>query len=179
MNVARTALLVIDLQVGVLEGCFDATGVVARTAVLIERARSAGVPVIWVQHEDEELLHGSPAWQLAPQLLPAADEAVIIKTYRDAFADTPLHAALNSLGVTRLVVAGAQSDYCIRATTQRAISEQYSLTLVSDAHTTTGASFDGIEFSGEQIVAHTNGYFRGLRHPGVTVDIAAHGAVAL
>ena len=179
MSAARTALLVIDLQVGVLEGCFDAAGVVARTMALVQRARSASVPVLWVQHEDEALLHGSPAWRLAPGLLPVADEVAISKTYRDAFADTPLRTVLDGMGVTRLVVAGAQSDYCIRATTQRAVAEHYSLTLVSDAHTTTDASCDGVEITGEQVVAHTNGYFRGLRHPGVSIGIATHDVVAL
>jgi nicotinamidase-related amidase len=171
------ALLVIDLQVGVLEGCFDAKGVVARAGVLVERARVAGVPVVWVQHVDEDLRHGTSAWQLADGLVPAPDELRVDKIYCDAFADTPLRALLEKRGVRRLVVAGAQTDYCIRTTAQRAAAEGYSVVLASDAHTTTAAEVGSVALSGEQIVAHTNRYFAGLRYPGVDVGIATHDAI--
>jgi len=179
MKGAVTAVLVIDLQLGVLEGCFDAAGVVARTAVLVARARREGVPVVWVQHEEDEMPHGSRAWQLAPGLVPVPGESLLRKTCCDAFAGTPLRAVLDDLGAGRLVLAGAQSDYCIRATAQRAAAEGYSVTLVSDAHTTADASFGGVAISGEQIVAHLNRSFRGLAYPGVTVELAAHDTVAL
>jgi nicotinamidase-related amidase len=173
----RTAVLVIDLQVGVLEGCFDAEGVVARVVALIARARSAGAPVVWVQHEEADMPRGSPAWQLVPGLVPAPDEARIYKAWCDAFADTPLRRVLDDVGATRLVIAGAQSDYCIRATAQRAATEGYSIVLVRDAHTTTSAAFEGVTISGEQIVAHTNRSFAGLGIPGVSVELAMHDAV--
>jgi nicotinamidase-related amidase len=171
------ALLVIDLQVGVLEGCFDAKGVVARAGVLVERARVAGVPVVWVQHVDEDLRRGTPAWQLADGLVPAPGELRVDKTYYDAFAGTPLRALLEERSVRRLVVAGAQTDYCIRTTAQRAAAEGYSVVLASDAHTTTAAEVGSVALSGEQIVAHTNGYFAGLRYPDVDVGIATHDAI--
>lgn len=169
-----TALLVIDLQVGVLEGCVDVAGVVARTGALVERARAAGALVVWVQHVDDDLPHGSAAWQLAAGLVPAEDERRVSKTFYDAFADTPLRALLEERGVRRLVIAGAQSDYCIRTTAQRAAAEGYALVLASDAHTTAASEFGGVASSGEQIVAHTNGYFAGLRYPGVDIGVAAH-----
>ena len=172
-----TALLVIDLQVGVLEGCFDAGGVVARTGALVERARAAGAPVVWVQHVDEDLPHGSAAWQLAAGLVPAAEEPQVSKIFYDAFADTSLRALLQERGVRRLVIAGAQSDYCIRTTAQRAATEGFTVTLASDAHTTTASEFHGVALDGEQIVAHTNRYFSGLRYPGVDVGIATHDAI--
>jgi nicotinamidase-related amidase len=77
------------------------------------------------------------------------------------------------------VVAGAQTDYCIRTTAQRAAAEGYSVVLASDAHTTTAAGVGSVALSGEQIVAHTNGYFAGLRYPGVEVGIAAHDEIPL
>ena len=123
MTGSATAVLVIDLQVGVLEGCFDVAGVVARAGALAARARREGVPVVWVQHEEAEMPHGSAGWQLAPGLAPAPGEAMIRKTCCDAFVGTPLRAALDRLGTRRLVLAGAQSDYCIRATAQRAVTE--------------------------------------------------------
>ena len=172
-----TALLVIDLQVGVLEGCVDAAGVVARTGALVERARAAGAPVVWVQHVDDDLPHGSSAWQLAAGLVPAGDEPRVSKTFYDAFAGTPLRALLEERGVRRLVIAGAQSDFCIRTTAQRAAVEGYTVMLASDAHTTAAAKFGGVSLGGEQIVAHTNGYFAGLHYPGVDVGIATHDAI--
>lgn len=174
-----TALLVIDLQVGVLEGCFDVEGVIARTGRLVGRARSRGVPVVWVQHADEDLPRGSAAWQLDARLAPAPDDPRVCKTCCDAFAGTDLRAVLDRYGVRRLVLAGAQSDYCIRATAQRAALEGYAVTLVSDAHTTTASGFGGVELSGEQIVAHANRSFAGLGYPGAGASVATHDAVVL
>ena len=175
---ARTALLVIDLQAGVLDGCVDADGVVARTATLVDRARAEGVPVVWVQDHGGFAV-GSPDWQLAPPLARRADEPLVGKEYRDSFAGTDLGDVLAGLGATRLVVAGAQSDYCIRTTTQSAAVRGFDVTLVSDAHTTTDAQYDGVRISGEQIVAHTTLYFRGLRYPGRRYAAEPHDRVAL
>ncbi|UAJ80786.1 cysteine hydrolase [Leifsonia sp. ZF2019] len=160
-----SVLLVIDLQKGVLPGCWDADGVVSRTADLVGRARAAGTPVVWVQHEADDLPAGSDEWAFADGLDPADGEPVVHKRYRDAFADTDLDEVLDGLDAARLVVAGAQSDYCIRTTTQSAAVRGYDVTLVEDAHTTTDAKWDGVEITGEQIIAHTNRYFSGLRYP--------------
>jgi nicotinamidase-related amidase len=176
---SATAVLVIDLQVGVLEGCFDVPGVVARAGALVARARREGVPVVWVQHEEADMPHGSAGWQLAPGLAPAAGEPAIRKSCCDAFVGTPLHTVLDDLGVQRLVLAGAQSDYCIRATAQRAVTEGYAIVLASDAHTTAGTSFGGVAISGEQIVAHLNRSIGRLACPGAGVDLATHDAVRL
>lgn len=175
---ARTVLLVIDLQVGVLPGCVDAAGVVARTAVLVERARAAGVPVVWVQDHGYFGV-GTPEWELELPLRRRPDEAVVGKEYRDAFAATDLADVLRGVGATHLVVAGAKSDYCIRTTTQAAAARGFDVTLVSDAHTTTDARYDGVTITGEQIIAHTTMYFRGLRYPGQRFAVAPHDAVEL
>ena len=143
----KTALLVIDLQVGVVEGCFDGQGVLDRTAGLIARARTEGTPVIYIQHEEPGMPRGSDDWQLASPLDPRPDEPRVFKKYRDSFADTDLDVVLDRLGVSRLVMAGAQSDYCVRTTAQRAAADGYDVVLVSDCHTTTNAVFDGVEIS--------------------------------
>lgn len=173
----RSAVLVIDLQVGVLPGCFDADGVLARTEALVERARDAGVPVVWVHHDPVGV--GTPDWELAAPLRRLDDEPLVRKDFRDAFAGTGLSDVLGGLGVTRLVVAGAQSDFCIRTTTQRAAVEGYDVTLVGDAHTTTDSDWDGVTITGEQIVAHTNMYFSGLEYPGRSFGVATHDTVVL
>ena len=173
---SRTALLIIDLQQGVVQECFDADGVLDRTAKIVDRARASGAPVVWV-HDHGDFAEGSPAWELAPPLLREPDEALVRKEYRDSFAGTDLAEVLDAWNVRRLVVAGAQSDYCIRTTTQAAAARGFDVTLVSDAHTTTDAEHDGIVITGEQIVAHTNMYFSGLRYPGRTFSAEPHDLV--
>lgn len=120
---------------------------------------------------------GSTAWQLVPGLVPAPGEPGVCKSFCDAFAETPLRSLLEREGVRRLVIAGAQSDHCIRTTVQRAAVEGYSVTLVSDAHTTASSSFGGVASSGQQIVAHTNRCFAALCDPGVETGLARHDAV--
>ncbi|MFD7310751.1 isochorismatase family protein [Promicromonospora sp. NPDC059942] len=174
-----TAVLLIDLQADVVRGCFDADGVVTRSAALAERARAAGTPVVWVQHHEPGLERDTPGWALADGLSRRPDEALVHKAYRDSFADTDLRDILDALGATRLVVAGTQSDFCVRTTTQRAAALGYDVTLVSDAHTTRDTVWDGVAITGEQIVAHTNMYFSGLRYPGSTFAVARHDEVPL
>lgn len=174
-----TVLLVIDLQADVVAPCFDADGVVTRCAALVERARRTGTPVVWVQHHEPGLDRGTPGWALADGLARHPDEPLVHKAYRDSFAETDLRATLDGFGATRLVVVGAQSDFCVRTTTQRAAALGYDVTLVSDGHTTTDSAWDGVRVTGEQIVAHTNMYFSGLRYPGRTFGVARHDEVAL
>jgi nicotinamidase-related amidase len=174
-----SVVLVIDLQVGVVRGCFDADGVVARSAELVERARSAGTPVVWVQHHEPGLERDTPGWAFADGLARQPGEAVIHKAYRDAFAGTELGEVLGSLDAGRLVVVGAQSDFCVRTTTQRAAALAYDVTLVSDGHTTRDTEWEGVRITGEQIVAHTNMYFSGLRYPRGTFEVARHDEVVL
>lgn len=173
----RTVVLAIDLQAGVTPGCFDEHGVLSRAAVLVDRARASGIPVVWVHHDPVGV--GTPEWELAAPLQRAEGEPLVRKSYRDSFADTTLRATLDELGATRLVITGAQSDFCVRTTTQRAAAEGYDVTLVSDAHTTVDTEWDGVVISGEQIVAHTNMYFSGLRYPGQEFAVETHDRVRL
>ncbi|MEO6531396.1 MAG: isochorismatase family protein [Specibacter sp.] len=174
-----TVLLIIDLQNDVLAACIDTAGVLARTAALIGRARAAALPVIFVQHEDADMPRHSSGWELDPSLPVHRGDALVFKRYRDSFEDTTLAAELARLNVGRIIVAGAQSDYCVRTTAHRAAIEGYDFVLVSDCHTTEDTEFGGVPVSGEQIVAHTNQYFSGLDYPGRSCGIATHLAVAL
>ncbi|MFD7023096.1 cysteine hydrolase family protein [Promicromonospora sukumoe] len=178
-SAGTTAVLLIDLQADVVRGCFDADGVVARSAALVDRARDSGTPVVWVQHQEPGLERDTPGWALADGLSRRPDEPLVHKAYRDSFAETDLGEVLDAFGATRLVVAGAQSDFCVRTTTQRAAALGYDVTLVSDAHTTRDTAWDGVPITGEQIVAHTNMYFSGLRYPGGTFGVARHDDVPL
>jgi nicotinamidase-related amidase len=135
-NRPNTALLVVDVQNSVVAGAHERDAVVANVGRLVEKARREGVPVVWVQHSDEQLARGSDDWQIVPELTPGGDEPRVEKSYGDSFEDTTLEAVLSGLGVGRLVVAGAQTDACIRSTLHGAFIRGYDATLVSDAHTT-------------------------------------------
>lgn len=161
-----TALIVIDLQVDVTAACWQAADVLERTAALLAGARAAGIPVLHVQHSEPSMPIGSPGWQLHDEVAPLPGEPVVHKTYRDAFAGTELDALLAGAGVDTLLVAGAQSDFCIRSTCQAAAVRGYDVTLVSDCHTTEDAIVDGIAITAEQVIAHHTMYWGGLTYPG-------------
>ncbi len=161
----NTALLVIDVQNGVVEGAHERDAVVSNVGSLVEKARREKVPVIWVQHNDEQLERGSDNWRIVPELKPDDDEPLVEKNYGDAFEDTNLEKVLSGLGVGRLVVAGAQTDACIRSTLHGAFTRGYDATLVSDAHTTEDQSAWGAPPPG-QVIAHTNLYWKYQTAPG-------------
>jgi nicotinamidase-related amidase len=161
----NTALLVVDVQNGVVEGAVDRDVVVGNIASLVERAREGGVPVVWVQHEDEDLEKGADPWQIVPELSPNDAEPIIEKRYGDSFEDTELEAVLAGLGIGRLLVTGAQSDQCVRGTLHGALVRGYDTTLVSDAHTTVDQTEWGAP-PPDQVIAHTNLYWKYERAKG-------------
>lgn len=163
----NTALMVIDVQNGVVSGTPGRDAVIANINALIDRARTDRVPVIWVQHSDDDLPRDSDEWQVVPELTRADDEALIHKRYGDSFEDTDLESVLSDLGVGRLVVTGAQSDACIRSTLHGAFTRGYDATLVADAHTTEDLTEWGAP-PPEQVIAHTNLYWSFQSAPGRT-----------
>ncbi|MCU1501140.1 MAG: cysteine hydrolase [Ilumatobacteraceae bacterium] len=163
----NTALLVVDLQNGVVEGAHERDAVVANVGSLVQRARHARVPVVWVQHSDEQLGRGSDRWRIVPELTRDDAEPLVEKRYSDAFEDSTLEAVLSGLGVGRLVLAGAQTDECIRSTLHGAFVRGYDTTLVSDAHTTEDQTAWGAP-PPEQVIAHTNLYWTYQTAPGRT-----------
>jgi nicotinamidase-related amidase len=166
-NRPNTALIVIDVQNGVVEGNHERDAVVANIGSLVEKARRERVPVIWVQHSDEQLVKGSEEWRIVPELAPDAAEPLVEKSYGDSFEDTALEAVLSGLGVGRLMVTGAQTDACIRSTLHGAFTRGYDATLVSDAHTTEDNTAWGAPPPG-QVIAHTNLYWKYQTAPGRT-----------
>jgi nicotinamidase-related amidase len=166
-NRPNTALLVVDVQNGVVEGAHERDAVVANVGSLVEKARREDVPVVWVQHSDEQLATGSDPWQIVPELTPAEGEPLIAKEYGDSFEDTTLESVLSGLGVGRLVVAGAQTDACIRSTLHGALVRGYDASLVSDAHTTEDQSAWGAP-PPDKVIAHTNLYWKYQTAPGRT-----------
>jgi len=166
-NRPNTALLVVDVQNCVVEGAPGRDTVVANVGSLVEKARHEQIPVVWVQHNDENIVRGSDGWRIVPELTPDEAEPLVEKSYGDSFEDTDLETVLSGLGVGRLVVVGAQTDACIRSTLHGAFARGYDATLVSDAHTTEDQTAWGAP-PPEQVIAHTNLYWTYQTAPGRT-----------
>ncbi|WP_329173606.1 isochorismatase family protein [Streptomyces sp. NBC_01477] len=166
-NRPDTALLVIDVQKGVVGEAHDRDAVVANVAALVDKARAAGAAVVWVQHNSDELVSGSESWSYVPELVRDEAEPLVQKEYADSFEATELESVLAGRGIGRLVVAGAQTDECIRATLHGAFTRGYDVTLVRDAHTTEDLTSFGAP-PPDKVIAHTNLYWRYHKAPGRT-----------
>jgi nicotinamidase-related amidase len=173
----NTALLVIDVQNGVMANAHNRDEVIANINALVDKARAADVPVVWVQHADDDLPRGCDAWEYVPELRRRASEPLVDKSYGDSFEATDLEALLAERGVGCLFVAGAQTDACVRSTLHGALVRGYDVTLVADAHTTEDARPWCEDAPGPaQVIAHTNLYWQWQSAPGRrggTVETAA------
>jgi len=167
----NTALIVIDVQNGVVSEVHQRDVVVANINTLVDRAREEGVPIVWVQHSDEHMAIGTDAWELVPELDRQESEPLVHKTFADSFEDTDLEDVLAKAGVGRLVVSGAQTDECIRSTIHGAFVRGYDVTLVGDAHTTEDQSPWGAP-PPDKVIAHTNLYWQNHRAPGRTAGVS-------
>jgi nicotinamidase-related amidase len=174
----HTALLVVDVQNGVVAQAHDRDAVVGAVATLVDRARRERVPVVWVQQTDDEIIRGSDGWDVVPELAPADGEPRIEKQHGDSFEATELAGILAGLGVGRVVVAGAQTDACIRATLHGAFVRGYDTVLVTDAHTTEDLTAYGAP-PPAQVIAHTNLYWGFQSGPGRTATTAVAAEVDL
>jgi nicotinamidase-related amidase len=166
-NRPNTALLVVDVQNGAVAGAHERDAVVANIGSLVDKARRERVPVVWVQHNDEELVRDSDDWRIVPELTPGDAEPLVEKNYGDSFEDTTLESVLSGLGIGRLVVVGAQTDACVRSTLHGAFARGYDATLVGDAHTTEDQTAWGAP-APDQVIAHTNLYWNYQTAPGRT-----------
>ena len=165
----RSVLLVVDVQVGVMRNTWESARIVHNICRVVDKARSQNVPAIWVQHADDELVYGSQDWQLVPELSPVEGEVQIYKRYNASFEETPLEETLAQLGATHIVLAGAATNWCIRATAYAALERGYDLTLVSDAHTTgTQELEDGTRIEASHVIQELNLVMTWISYPGRT-----------
>jgi len=153
----RLRLLVVDVQNAMFEAeepIYQGGEVTQRIAGLLEKARAAGIPVIFIRHTEEEgpFVEGSASWQIHDKVAPQHGEAIFQKQTPDSFHETDLNAHLQAIGINRLVIAGMQTDYCINATSRRAADLGYRPILAADAHTT----FDEGDQTAEQIIVRHN-----------------------
>jgi nicotinamidase-related amidase len=172
----NAALLVIDVQNGVVADTHNRDGVIANINTVVDKARAEDAPVIWVQHSDDHLPRGSESWQYVPELVRRDSEPLVHKTYGDSFEGTDLEALLAERGVGRLIVTGAQTDACVRATLHGAFVRGYDVTLVGDAHTTEDLSEYGAP-PPDQVIAHTNLYWQDETAPGRSAGTVASAEV--
>jgi nicotinamidase-related amidase len=173
----NTALLVIDVQKGVVANALRRDAVIGNIRTLVERARREDVPVIWIQHADDELTAGSEEWEYVDELPRDDSEPVVAKSYGDSFEATDLEAELASRGIGRLVVTGAQTDACVRSTLHGAFTRGYDTVLVGDAHTTEDLSEWGAP-PPDQVIAHTNLYWSWQAAPGRTAGVVGTAEVS-
>jgi nicotinamidase-related amidase len=172
----NTVLLVVDVQNDVMSGAHNRDGVIANIALLVDKARAGNVPVVWVQHSSDEMPKGSDGWLYVPQLAQQEAEPVVHKRYPDSFEETDLEAVLAEREVGHLIVTGAQTDECIRATLHGAIVRGYDATLVSDAHTTEDLSQWGAP-TPDKVIDHTNLYWGHHTAPGRRAGTASTDSV--
>lgn len=165
----KEVLIVVDTQAGVMRDAWDAPRIVANIARAVENARDHDVPVIWVHQSDDELVMGSPEWELAPGLSHAEGEIRVDKHFNSSFEQTSLEETLSDLGASRIVLAGAATNWCIRATAHAALERGYDLTLIKDAHTTGSMELeDGVTIEAEDLVRELNVAMAWLEYPGRT-----------
>lgn len=157
----KTALLVIDAQVGLIQGSrgpvHNSKNLVERIQFLLSRAREVNLPVIYIQDDDVAPVH-SEEWQIHDSIKPEANEVVLRKKSTDAFHGTELYDELSSRGITQLVVVGCKTEYCVDSTCRRATTLGFNVILVGDGHSTT----DNKVLKAEQIIAHHNCNLHGL-----------------
>lgn len=170
-NRDSTTLVVIDMQNAVVADAHNVESVSKNISLLVESARRAGAPVIWVQHSDEELVFGSKEWEIIPSLQPLETEPLIAKNYGDAFEGTELETVLAAADVGHLVVSGAESDACVRSTIHGAFTRGYDVTLVSDAHTCGDQTAWGAP-EPAAVIAHMNLYWQFQDAPGRTATVS-------
>ena len=172
----RAALLVIDVQNDVMSGTHNRDGVIANIVALVDKARAEDVPVVWVQHSADEMPKESDGWRYVPELTLNPSEPVVHKRYPDAFEETDLEVVLAERKVGRLVVAGAQTDECIRSTLHGAVVRGYDATLVGDAHTTEDLTEWGAP-PPDKVIDHTNLYWGNHAAPGRAAGTVSTGSV--
>ena len=169
-NRPNTALLVIDVQNAAVDRALERDAVVANVGSLVEKARREGVRGLGPALR-RALARASEPWQIVPELTPGDTEPLVEKAHGDSFEDTTLETVLSGLGVGRLVVVGAQTDWCVRSTLHGAFARGYDATLVSDAHTTEDQTASGAP-PPDQVIAHTNLYWAYQTAPGRTAGTA-------
>ena len=175
-----TALLIIDVQQALCAGedeCFEINRVIENINHLSIRARIAGVPVVFIQHEETDgpLVHNSAGWQLAEGLETEPEDIRVRKTTPDSFHQTHLQKLLQKEEIERLIICGLQTDYCVNATVRQALKLGYDVVLAADAHSTV----DNGSLSAEEIIAEHNKDLARLTGSVARIDVMPAGEIRI
>jgi nicotinamidase-related amidase len=162
----QSALIVIDVQVDVVAEAFERDAKIAKMVLAVDKSRTQGVPVIWVRHSDKGLTLNTPGWQIVPELLPKSDEAIIEKTFRSTFEATNFEEVLAAKKISHLYICGAETNNCVRHTSMAALERGYDVTLIEDAHTTTGFEWNGYIVDAASTIDEQNTNFMEYALPG-------------
>jgi nicotinamidase-related amidase len=162
----NSALIVIDVQVNVVKDAYERDSKVANMATAVAKARTNSIPVIWVRHSADDLPLHSDGWQIVPELTPLDGEPIIEKRYRSSFEETNLESVLDSLAIGHLYICGAETNNCVRHTSQAALEAGYDITLIEDAHTTTGFEWNGYIMDAARTIDEQNTNFMYYELPG-------------
>ncbi len=176
----KTALLIIDVQQGLCEGehsAFESADVISRINRISAKARAAGVPVIFIQHESEGgyLEFGTHAWQLAQGLRTEPSDLRIRKNTPDSFLRTDLQATLQAGAITDLIICGMHTEFCVDTTTRKALALGYPVILIEDAHTTEGNGY----LTPRQVIQHHNATLSNISSFGTRVRLVSSEALQI
>lgn len=162
----ESVLIVIDVQVNVVAEAFERDVKIANMVTAVDKARAKAIPVIWVRHSESELPIGSDGWQIVPELVPFAGEPIVEKLYRSSFVETDLESHLAQFKAGHLYICGAETNNCVRHTSHAALEAGYDVTLIADAHTTTGFEWNGFLVDAARTIDEQNINFMGYDLPG-------------
>ena len=148
------ALIVIDVQKGLTDAHpWQEEVVLANIQSLIAVCRSKGIPVVYVQHEEDEaggLVPGTPAWEVDARIAPLAGEARFTKRFNSAFRGTELQAHLKAMGAQNLLLCGMQTEYCVDVTCKVAFELGYNVTIPRGGTTT----YDNRLFTAQDLIKY-------------------------
>ncbi len=170
MKPGATALLVIDMQVGLFEGKtprHDAEGTIQRIKQVAEAVRSTGGIVIFIQHEDDGMRKGTEPWKLLPALERSDADLVVEKQACDSFYRTELSSLLDLHGIKQLIITGCATDFCVDTTVRAAASRDYKVVVIKDGHTTK----DRPHLDAATIITHHNFLWQYLILPDGEVEV--------
>lgn len=166
LNRPGSALIVIDVQNVIVAKAYKRDEVVANIKAAVDKAREASIPVIWIQHSDEEIVRGSEEWQIVPELSPLPSETIVEKHYRSSFVETNLSQVLEGKGIGHLYICGAETNICVRHTSHSALEQGYDITLIEDAHTCTSYEWNGYVVDAEKVIDEQNTNLLNYNLPG-------------
>ena len=137
-RLSEAVLLIIDAQREYVDGKLPLAGVDAALRIggtLLDRARTAGTPVIHILHRGGGPLFNpeNGGYQPAGPLIPQTGETVIDKTMANAFAGTGLQRELEQIGRKKLIVIGFMTHNCVSSTVRAAKDLGYAITIVAPA----------------------------------------------